>query len=156
MIAPGQKGARVAFDVDCEHRSSDKLSFLLVKGLVCGLYGGKAFSGSFSNICSSPETDRDLWPWKLDHTRKRIVQKLSEGIKLHDLSFSDCFCDTCAENKVIRGSPISKTASLNLRIWNWFPLMLEIQWELLFGWILVCCEFYGSYSRFAGAYFMKH
>ena len=50
VIAPGQKGARVAFDVDCEHRSSYKLSFLFVKGLVCT--GAKLFQAVFQTFAA--------------------------------------------------------------------------------------------------------
>ena len=48
------------------------------------------------------------------HNIRRNVEKLSkyvEGIKLHNSSFSDCFCDICAANKLNRKPPSSKIAS---------------------------------------------
>ena len=49
----------------------------------------------------------------MGHNNKRDVQKLSksvQGMKLHNSSFCESFCDICAANKLNRKPPSSKTA----------------------------------------------
>ena len=107
--ALGQKGAKVAFYDTCELRCSDKVSFLFVQKK--GLYVTKAFSVCSSNFSSTCKVDPDLWHCRLGHNNKRDVQKLSksvQGMKLHNSSCSESFCEICAANKLNRKPPSSK------------------------------------------------
>ena len=58
VSAPGQKGAKVAFDDTCELRCSDKISFPFVQRN--GLYVTKAFSVCSSSFSSTCKVDLDL------------------------------------------------------------------------------------------------
>ena len=113
VSALGQKGPKVVFDDTCELRCSDKVSFPFVQRN--GLYVTKAFSICSSSFSSAGKVDLDLWHCRLGHNNKRDVQKLSksvQGMKLHNSnsSFSESFCDICAENNLNRKPPSSKMA----------------------------------------------
>ena len=111
VSALGQKGAKVVVDDTCELRCSDKVSFLFVQRN--GLYVTEVFLVCSSNFSSTCKADLDPWHCRLDHNNKRNFQRLSklvQGMKLHNSSFSEAFCNICAENKLIRKPPSSKMA----------------------------------------------
>ena len=157
VSALGQKGAKVVSDVNCELRCSDKVSFPFVQR--SGLYVTKVCSVCSSNISSTCKVDLDLWHCRLGHNNKRDVQKLSksvQGLKLHNSSFSESFCDICAANKLNRKPPSSKMA---LRKSSKLKLVYSdargtMETTSLGGHRFVV-SFIDSYSRFARAYFMK-
>ena len=158
VSALGQKGAKVVFDDTCELRCSDKVSFPFVQRN--GLYVTKVFSVCSSNFSSTCKVDLDRWHCRLGDNNKREVQKLSksvQGMKLHNSSFSESFCDICAANKLNRKPPKSKIA---LRRSSKLELVFSdvrgpMETTYLGGhWYVE--SFIDSYSRFARAYFMKH
>ena len=111
MSALGQKRAKVVFYNTCELRCSDRVSFPFVQ--TNGLYVTKASSVCSSNFSSTFKVDLDLWHGILVHNNKRDFQKLSksvQGMKLHNSSFSESFCNFFAANKVNRKPPSSKMA----------------------------------------------
>ena len=120
----------------------------------------KTFSVCSSNFSSTRKVDLDLWHCRLGHKIKHDVQKSSksvQGIKLHNSSFSESFCDICAENKLNRKPPSSKMA---LRKSSKLELVYSgvrgpMETTSLGGHRYVV-SFIDSYSRFARAYFMKH
>ena len=158
VSALGRKGAKVAFDDTCEFRCFDKIFFSFVQRN--GSYVTKAFSVCSSNFSSTCKVDLDFWLCRLGHSNKSDVQKLSksvQGMKLHNSSFSESFCDICAANKLNRKPPSSKMA---LRKSSKLELVYSdvrgpMETTSLVGlWYVV--SFIDSYSRFTRAYFMKH
>ena len=157
MSALGQKGAKVVFDDSCELRCSDKVSFPFVQRN--GLYVTKASSVCSSKFSSTCKVDLGIWHCRFGHNNKRDVQKLSksvQGMKLHNSSFSESFCDICAENKLNRKPPSSKMA---LRKSSKFELVYSdvggpMETTSLGGHRYVV-SFIDCYSRFARAYFIK-
>ena len=120
----------------------------------------KVSSVCSSNFSSTSKVDLDLWHCRLGHNKKRDVQKLSksfQGLKLHNSSFSESFCDICAANKLNRKPPSSKMA---LRRFSKLELVYSdvsgpMKTTSLGGRRYVV-SFIDSYDRFARAYFMKH
>ena len=158
VSALGQKGAKVVFDDTCELRCSDKVSFPFVQRN--GLYVTKASPICSSNFSSTCKVDLDLWHCRLGHNKKRDVQKLSksvQGMKLHNSSFSESFCDICAANKLNRKPPSSKMA---LRRSSKLELVYsDVRGPMettSLGEHRYVVSFIDSYSRFARAHFMKH
>ena len=158
VSALGQKGAKVVFDDTCELRCFDKVSFPSVQRN--GLYVTKAFSVCSSNYSSTCKVDLGLWHCRFGHNNKRDVQKLSksvQGIKLHNSSFSESFCDICAANKLNRKPPSSKMAlrrSSKLEL-VYSDVRNPMETTSLGGHRYVV-SFIDSYSRSACDYFMKH
>ena len=158
VSALGQKGAKVVFDDTCELRCPDNVSSLLVQRNA--LYVTKAFSVCSSNFSSTCKVDLVLWHCRLSHNKKRDVQKLSksvQGLKLHNSSFSESFCNICAANKLNRKPPSPKTAlrkssKLDL-VYSGVRGLME---TISLGGHRYGVSFIGSYSRFARDYFVKH
>ena len=157
VSALGQKGAKVVFDDTCELRCSDKFSFLFVQRN--GLYVTKVFSVCSSNFSSTCKVELDLWHCRLGHSNKSDFQKLSksvQGMKLHNSSVSESFCDICAASKLNRKPPSSKMAlrkSSKLEL-VYSDVRCPMETTSLGGRRYVV-SFIDSYSRFARAYFMK-
>ena len=158
VSAKSQNSAKVVFDDTCELLCSDKVSFPFVQRN--GLYVTKTFTVCSSNFSSTCKVDLDLWHCRLGHNNKRDVQKLSKsvgGMKLHNSSFSESFCDICAANKLNRKLPSSEMASRK-------SSKLELVYSDVrgpmettsLGGHRYVVSFIDSYSRFARAYFMKH
>ena len=158
VSARGQKGAEFVFDDTCELRCSDEVSFLFVQRN--GLYVTKAFSVCSSYFSSTCKVDLRLCQCRLGHNNKRDVQKFSksvQGLKLHNSSFSESFCDISAANKLNRKPPSSKMA-----------LRKSSKVELVFSDVRCPMEtisfdghryvvsFNDSYSHFARVYFIEH
>ena len=125
-----------------------------------GLYVTKASSVCFSNFSSTCKVDLYLWHSRFGPNNKRDVRKLSksvQGMKLHNSSFSEFFCDICAASKLNRKPPSSKMAlrrSSKLELVH-SDVRGPMETTSLGGHRYVV-SFIDSYSRFAHVYFMKH
>ena len=158
VSALGQKSAKVVSDDTCEFRCSDKVSSPFVQRN--GLYVTKAFSFCSSTFASTCKVDFDLWHCRLSHNNKRNVQKLSklvQGMKWHNSSFSESFCDICAANDLNRKPPSSKMALRNSSKLELVYSDVRVPMETTsLGGHRYVVSFIDSYSRFARAHFVKH
>ena len=157
VSALGQKGVKVVFDDNCELRCDDKVSFPFVQRN--GLYVTKTFSVCSSNFSSTCKVDLDLWHCRICHNNKRDFQKSSKSVqrmKLHNSSFSEFFCDICANklNRKPHSSQMVLRRSSKLELVD-SDVRGPMEITSLGGHRYVV-SFIDSYSRFARDYLMKH